>query len=621
MAAPPQQPATSRLCVKNLPKHVDEARLKEHFSSKGEVTDVKIIRTKDGKSRLFGFVGFKSEQAAQAAQQFFDRTFFDTSRIAVEYARKVGDGELVRPWSKYSEGSSKHQKLAEQAAPAADGGKAKPGGKPAPGTEPTPEQVDAKFAEFLQLMQPRSKSKLWANDDVLPTGAAAAPPAGKGPRPGVKAADVKKAAAKGKAAAKAAKAAAAGSSEDEAQEEASEGDDEYQDLAGGAAGAASGSEGGSSDDEEEEEEEELGGAGPRVDSGNDLDYLRSRQLAAPFDEDDDDAFLRRAGLAPAAAAEDSGDATGSGTDGDDDEEEEEEDEGGSSEEEGGDPARDPTLRGDQSGVGTSGAAAADAGSKQRRAAKLAAAMGLELPAGAAAEPEAMDVDAPAQQQQQQQQQPPGQQQQPGQQPDAVAPEDAESVIQDTGRLFLRNLAYSAGEAELRERFSAFGPVEEVHVVLDKLSKRSKGIAYVLFTVPEDAVRAYRELDGQIFQGRLLHILPARKPPSQETQAAAAAKEGASFKDQREKERRADAGARSGLGAGAGAGRAAAPPRRQARPLHRLPRCCAAVRPVAPCCTRAPAHRRLPHTPTHSHTHSPLPRRRQPQRVERAVPAC
>jgi len=38
--------ATSRLCVKNLPRHATEARLREHFGSKGEVTDVKILRTR-----------------------------------------------------------------------------------------------------------------------------------------------------------------------------------------------------------------------------------------------------------------------------------------------------------------------------------------------------------------------------------------------------------------------------------------------------------------------------------------------------------------------------------------------------------------------------------------------
>ena len=42
---PPLEPS-SRICVKNLPKHADENRLKEHFSQKGEVTDVKVMRTR-----------------------------------------------------------------------------------------------------------------------------------------------------------------------------------------------------------------------------------------------------------------------------------------------------------------------------------------------------------------------------------------------------------------------------------------------------------------------------------------------------------------------------------------------------------------------------------------------
>ncbi len=46
--APPSEapPPSSRLCVKNLPKYVDEARLRDFFSGKGEVTDVKVLRTK-----------------------------------------------------------------------------------------------------------------------------------------------------------------------------------------------------------------------------------------------------------------------------------------------------------------------------------------------------------------------------------------------------------------------------------------------------------------------------------------------------------------------------------------------------------------------------------------------
>lgn len=39
-------PPSSRLCIKNIPKYVDEARLKDFFSKRGEVTDVKVLRMK-----------------------------------------------------------------------------------------------------------------------------------------------------------------------------------------------------------------------------------------------------------------------------------------------------------------------------------------------------------------------------------------------------------------------------------------------------------------------------------------------------------------------------------------------------------------------------------------------
>lgn len=37
---------SSRLCVKGIPKYVNESRLREHFSAKGAVTDVKVLKTK-----------------------------------------------------------------------------------------------------------------------------------------------------------------------------------------------------------------------------------------------------------------------------------------------------------------------------------------------------------------------------------------------------------------------------------------------------------------------------------------------------------------------------------------------------------------------------------------------
>lgn len=80
-------------------------------------------------------------------------------------------------------------------------------------------------------------------------------------------------------------------------------------------------------------------------------------------------------------------------------------------------------------------------------------------------------------------------------------------VSDTGRLFVRNLPFTTSEEELREIFSKFGNLADVHVPLD-FNKRPKGYAYILFTFPEDAVRALT-LDGSYCQGRVMHILPAK----------------------------------------------------------------------------------------------------------------
>jgi multiple RNA-binding domain-containing protein 1 len=40
-------PPCSRLCVKGIPKHLlANDRLREHFAERGEVTDVKILKTR-----------------------------------------------------------------------------------------------------------------------------------------------------------------------------------------------------------------------------------------------------------------------------------------------------------------------------------------------------------------------------------------------------------------------------------------------------------------------------------------------------------------------------------------------------------------------------------------------
>jgi hypothetical protein len=48
-----------------------------------------------------------------------------------------------------------------------------------------------------------------------------------------------------------------------------------------------------------------------------------------------------------------------------------------------------------------------------------------------------------------------------------------------------------------------GPLSELHYPIDSLTKKPKGFAFITFMFPEHAVKAYAEVDGQVFQVRWL----------------------------------------------------------------------------------------------------------------------
>ncbi|KAI7174956.1 RNA-binding domain-containing protein, partial [Hortaea werneckii] len=81
-------------------------------------------------------------------------------------------------------------------------------------------------------------------------------------------------------------------------------------------------------------------------------------------------------------------------------------------------------------------------------------------------------------------------------------------VRSSMRLFVRNLSYNVRREDLMAEFESFGHLEEVHVPLDVRTGAGKGFAYVQFSDPDAAEHALSERDGQTFQGRLLHVLPA-----------------------------------------------------------------------------------------------------------------
>src|ERR1051325_2953250 len=77
------------------------------------------------------------------------------------------------------------------------------------------------------------------------------------------------------------------------------------------------------------------------------------------------------------------------------------------------------------------------------------------------------------------------------------------------KLFVGNLAYSVTENDLQDLFSQHGTVLEVNLMLDRMSGRSRGFAFVTMESKEAATAAIEALNGKNWEGRNLTVNEAR----------------------------------------------------------------------------------------------------------------
>src|ERR671935_1032372 len=90
-----------------------------------------------------------------------------------------------------------------------------------------------------------------------------------------------------------------------------------------------------------------------------------------------------------------------------------------------------------------------------------------------------------------------------------------SSHRDTGervmsrKLYVGNLPYEVGEAELQELFARVGSVESVNVMRDQATGRARGFAFVEMGSDEEAQNAIRELNASQVGGRSLTVNEAR----------------------------------------------------------------------------------------------------------------
>jgi len=152
----------SRIFIRGLPPSLSETDFKKHFGSQGTITDSRLFS-----DRRIGYVGYKTPDEANRAVKYFNRTFIKMSKIAVELARPV---EESMPFKRQGYGKQGAYEL-----PIADQQNNLKRKRESQVDNKPDTKIDPKLQEYLEVMQPRSKSKrtddfqLAGTSDTLPT--------------------------------------------------------------------------------------------------------------------------------------------------------------------------------------------------------------------------------------------------------------------------------------------------------------------------------------------------------------------------------------------------------------------------------------------------------------------
>ena len=82
-------------------------------------------------------------------------------------------------------------------------------------------------------------------------------------------------------------------------------------------------------------------------------------------------------------------------------------------------------------------------------------------------------------------------------------------------IYVSNLSFAVQDEDLRDYFSEYGEVTSAKVIIDKLTNRSKGFAFVEMSDDAAAAKAIAELNGAMVDGRPLRVSEA-KPREERT---------------------------------------------------------------------------------------------------------
>jgi cold-inducible RNA-binding protein len=77
------------------------------------------------------------------------------------------------------------------------------------------------------------------------------------------------------------------------------------------------------------------------------------------------------------------------------------------------------------------------------------------------------------------------------------------------KLYVGNLSFETTENDLQDLFEKHGAVNEVHLMMDRMTGKSRGFAFVTMNDEAQASAAISALSGQELNGRPLTVNQAR----------------------------------------------------------------------------------------------------------------
>ena len=79
----------------------------------------------------------------------------------------------------------------------------------------------------------------------------------------------------------------------------------------------------------------------------------------------------------------------------------------------------------------------------------------------------------------------------------------------SNKLFVGNLSFQTTENDLQDAFAAYGTVTEANLMMDRMTNRPRGFAFVTMSTAEEAQQAIAGLNGRDLSGRAITVNVAR----------------------------------------------------------------------------------------------------------------